>query len=458
MSRATGLAARLAIRLGGDSSTSLDSRKREGRLLQELGVRAGVATLILLFALVHPFVQGRIVSWIAVVTLVINGPYYVLAHTGWWPRLQVHLRVLGDVALVTLGLWAAGGLAAANDLSVYMIIPVYAGIVFSSFSCLMATIFATVSYVGIGLAQESGWLAMPRPAPPGAWSVATFNLLMLNVIGGLTAYLAEVYRRSRRRVDSLNRELEGAHEELLKLNTEIQRSARLQSLGQVAAGIAHEIRNAQQVAAGYLQLARDSPHARTGELGRQLAHVEEACATTMRIVRTTLDVARQPALQPEPVALDDLAERALVLKRFDLRRDTIDVRVEAVPGLPLVVTVPAQIQQVLLNLLTNAQEALRGWVGPRAIVMSARSEGGCAVLDVADTGPGFPGETLARVLEPFYTTKADGTGLGLPIAAGIMRDLGGELCVANRGGGGAVISLRLPLQPSADGPEPGRSV
>ena len=65
-----------------------------------------------------------------------------------------------------------------------MIIPVYAGIVFSSFSCLMATIFATVSYVGIGLAQESGWLAMPRPAPPGAWSVATFNLLMLNVIGG----------------------------------------------------------------------------------------------------------------------------------------------------------------------------------------------------------------------------------------------------------------------------------
>ena len=176
----------------------------------------------------------------------------------------------------------------------------------------------------------------------------------------------------------------------------------------------------------------------------------------MRIVRTTLDVARQPALQPEPVALDDLAERALVLKRFDLRRDTIDVRVEAVPGLPLVVTVPAQIQQVLLNLLTNAQEALRGWVGPRAIVMSARSEGGCAVLDVADTGPGFPGETLARVLEPFYTTKADGTGLGLPIAAGIMRDLGGELCVANRGGGGAVISLRLPLQPSAGGPEPGR--
>src|SRR5262245_43215369 len=304
---------------------SSDAGRREGRLLQELTVRAGVATLILLFTCFHPFAQGPVVIWIAVAALAVNGPYYVLARTGWWPRLQVHLRVLADVALVTLGLWAAGGLAAANDLSVYMIIPVYAGIVFSSSSCLMATVFATLSYAGIGLAQEAGWLATSRPIPPGAWSVAAFNLLMLNVIGGLTAYLAEVYRRSRRRVDGRNEELEATRVELLRLNSEIQRAARLQSLGQVAAGIAHEIRNAQQVAAGYLQLARESPHARAPELAHQLALVEEACATTMRIVRTTLDVARQPALQPESVDLVDLAERALVLKRFDLRRDAIDV-------------------------------------------------------------------------------------------------------------------------------------
>lgn len=394
---------------------------------------------------------------IALAGLLLNGPYYVAARTGRWPRAQAHARILGDVTLVTAGLFGAGGLAAAQYVSTYMLIPVYAGIVFSSAASVAATVFATASYLTLAGLQQGGWLPFSRVPLPNAWSIAAFNLLMLNLVAALTAFLAEVYRRSRRREVALHQDLERANRELLTLNAEIQRAARLGALGEVVAGVAHEIRNVQQVAFGSLALARRQVARVAPDAVVYLDRVEDSCEATMRIVRNALDMARRAPAERAVVSLAEIAGRVLELKRYDLRRDDIGIRLEFPPGFPPVHAAPLPLQQVLLNLVANAHDALRGRPAPRVIAVAGVVEGPRVVVEVWDTGPGIPPEVLPRILEPFYTTKPDGTGLGLAISAGLVRDLGGELTAGNHPRGGALfrISLRaLPAPPAANGAPP----
>lgn len=410
-------------------------------------MRAIVAVAILTFNIVFDARTGArsAILALAALALVLNWPYYLAARTGKWRRLQAHVRSLVDVVFVTGGLFEAGGLAAAPYLSVYMIIPVYTGLVFSSTLCLVTTGFATASYLAVAGLQEIGWLPFFRAPLPNAWAIAVLNLLVLNITGVLTAFLAEVYRRSRRRETALHRDLERANDALLKLNVEIQRSARLQVLGEVVAGVAHEIRNTQQVTMGYLALAREKAALLAPAVAQDLERAEDSCAATMRIVRNALDMARQPSAERAPVSLAHAAAQVVDLKRHDFQRDGIVVRLDFPVDFPPIPAVPFQLQQVLLNLLTNAHEALRGRSGRREIAIAGRVEALTVVAEVRDNGPGIPSEALARILEPFYTTKPDGTGLGLAISSAIVRDLGGELSADNRPQGGAVFRLTFPV-------------
>jgi C4-dicarboxylate-specific signal transduction histidine kinase len=163
----------------------------------------------------------------------------------------------------------------------------------------------------------------------------------------------------------------------------------------------------------------------------------------MRIIRSTLEAARHPEHEREPVALDHVAQRVADLKSFDLGRDGITLSVNVPPTLPPVLGSPFQLQQVLLNLVANAQDALRDQSGERAIAVRATAEGDAVILEVRDTGPGIPAEALPHVFEPFYTTKTTGTGLGLAISAGIAQRLGGRLSVTSTPGG-AIFRLSLP--------------
>jgi C4-dicarboxylate-specific signal transduction histidine kinase len=117
------------------------------------------------------------------------------------------------------------------------------------------------------------------------------------------------------------------------------------------------------------------------------------------------------------------------------------------PAFPAVVAVPFQLEQVLLNLVSNAHDALHGVREGGTILIIGVVDRGRAVTEVRDNGPGIPDDVLPRIFEPFYTTKADGTGLGLAISAGIVRDSGGDLTAANRPEGGAVFRLALPVAP-----------
>src|SRR5262249_1704950 len=184
--------------------------RRRRALHQELAVRAGVSILMLLFneLLAASAYAQAIIRVTSVVGLLVNVPYYLAAHSRWRRRVQAWLRMSVDVALITAGLYAAGGLAASAYLGVYAIVPVYTGIVFSSVACVVVPGSATLAFLPIAGPQPAGLLAFPSPPPPYAWHMAIFNLLVLNIVGGLSAILADAYRRSRQRLAAAYDELE----------------------------------------------------------------------------------------------------------------------------------------------------------------------------------------------------------------------------------------------------------
>jgi len=328
---------------------------------------------------------------------------------------------------------------------VYAVVPVYTAFVFSSRACVVATLSATAGYLGVVALQVTDVLPFTQQPLPGAALIAAFNLLVLNIVGSLSALLAEAYRDSRHRLASLYRELERAHDESLKLNVEIQGSARRFLLAEVVTGVTHDVRNALQGAFGHLWLARRSGRPLAPEAVEHLDAAEQACESAMRIIRTTLDMARRPAPEREPVQVADVVRRAVELKAVEFRRDNVTALTEVPEDLPRVLGSPYQLQQVLLNLLGNAHDELRRSAGRREIAIGGRTEAGRVILEVRDSGPGLTPNVLPHVFEPFYTTKENGSGLGLAISAGIAEAFGGTLTAENRREGGALFRLTLPV-------------
>src|SRR5207245_922881 len=153
-----------------------------------------------------------------------DGPHIRTTFAGPEPGSACYRRVWGFQ-----GLGSAGGLDAAGFLAVYTIVPLYCGLVFSSSACVVATVLSTGCYIALVSMQHAGWLPRPAVAPTGNAGMAAFNLLIVNVVGVLTAVLSEAYRRSRQRQVTLNRELERANDQAQLLNAEIQRAAQLRS-------------------------------------------------------------------------------------------------------------------------------------------------------------------------------------------------------------------------------------
>lgn len=407
-------------------------------------MRAAVAVLVIGFDAIAGAEQShRSLRALGLAGLCLNLPYFIAAESLGWRRAQAYVRMLIDVGLVTAGLHAVGGLAAAPYVAIYAVIVLYAGLALSSTACLLAAGVATVAYVAVGVLQGPPDI---QHALPNAWAIASFNLLVLNVIAAVTAVLGDAYRKSRRALAALNRELERAHDESQRLNVAIQRSAQLRVLGEVVAGVTHEIRNVLQTVVGHLSMARRKLAQKPEEVLEHLDQMDAAWRHAIRIIESTLATARPPAARLTEVSLGDIARRTLELKGYDLRRDRIAVRVDVAPDLRTVRADPTQVQQVLLNLLTNAQDALRQVPGPRRIDIRARQDGEDTIVEVRDTGHGIAPDLLPRIFEPFITTKPEGTGLGLAVSAGIIRELGGGLSAENHPQGGAVFRITLPMR------------
>jgi len=421
------------------------------RLGYELAVRAALATLVFVLDQFIGLSTGRsLIPGVCLVAAALNLPYYWLGRRDQGSRGQAYLRMLLDIVMITVVFGDLGGVDAAALLAVYAIVPLYYGLAFSSTSALVATEASTACFILLVALQGSGWVSRPpiTSTSTSTANLAAFNLLALNVVGILTFILSEAHRRGDQRQAAVIRELERANEQAQLLNSEIQRASLQRVLGEVVAGVTHDLGNVLSVASGYLGLARKKA-VLMEELDAHLAHVEASFESAMRIIRHTLQTARQPAVDPELVSVSEMARAVLELKAYDLRRDAIAVYVDFPAEFPKVLCRPFQLQQILLNLVTNAQEALREVEGPREIGVVGVLASGRIVAAVTDTGPGIPTDGLARVFEPFYTTKQEGRGLGLAITAELVRILNGDIVVENRSTGGAAFRIRLPIASEA---------
>ena len=233
-----------------------------------------------------------------------------------------------------------------------------------------------------------------------------------------------------------------------------RRAEQLASLGQLAAGIAHELRNPLTSMKIIVQTAAtDGPPLD----GRDLAILTEEITRLESRIQSFLDYARPPKLVTRPVILRDILVQTIDFVSFRARQMGIKIERELPDDVFRVQADEAQVREVLLNLLLNAIDASpeNATVLVRLTFEAVADEGYPSRLgnepsawiriDVEDEGEGLPPDVGERIFEPFVSTKESGTGLGLPICRRIVKDHGGQITAANRPGGGAVFSVRLPL-------------
>ncbi|PYM18365.1 MAG: hypothetical protein DMD81_06085 [Candidatus Rokuibacteriota bacterium] len=236
-----------------------------------------------------------------------------------------------------------------------------------------------------------------------------------------------------------------AEETQARLREQLMQREKLAALGELLAGVAHELNNPLSVVLGHIDLLRATAKGSIAVRAEKMSSAAERCT---RIVRNFLTLARQHPQERARVAVGQVVEEALELVAYPLRVDGIRVTLDLPEDLPLVFADPHQLHQVFLNLVTNAHQALRSATGPRQITVSSKAESdGMVCIEVSDTGPGIADDIASRIFEPFFTTKplGQGTGLGLPICKGIVEAHGGTLTVEGRPGVGACFRVRLPI-------------
>jgi signal transduction histidine kinase len=227
------------------------------------------------------------------------------------------------------------------------------------------------------------------------------------------------------------------------LHKQLARAEKLAAIGQLVAGVAHELNNPLTSIVGYTELITDDVPA--GPARQKLDKMLREAQRMKRIIENLLRFARQNNLEKKSANLDTLLQDVLALREYHLTNHDVEVQVQIEPGLPHVALDEDQFKQILLNLLNNSIDALEG-ISTKRIRIAAACNNGRVVLSFDDNGPGFG--DVNRVFDPFYTTKpvGKGTGLGLSICYGIVKEHGGEIHAENLDPGGARIVLELPVE------------
>jgi signal transduction histidine kinase len=229
-----------------------------------------------------------------------------------------------------------------------------------------------------------------------------------------------------------------------RLSSELVHAEKLSAVGELASGVAHEINNPLTTILGLAQLLlsrTDVPAA----IRERIALVADEASRAAEIVQNLLMFARHYPPERRPCSLVDAVHRVIALKSYQLEHDKIRVTVD-MADCPTVWADENQMQQVLLNLVQNAHQAMARQPGERMLTVRLRPRERHVAIEVLDTGPGIAPHLLSRIFDPFFTTKppGEGSGLGLSVSYGIVGQHGGRLYAENRPEGGAMFVVELP--------------
>lgn len=275
------------------------------------------------------------------------------------------------------------------------------------------------------------------------------ELVIFQAAGLLVGFLSDVQRRLTRESQAAAASLEAANRELRESQAHVMRADRLSALGQIAAGLVHEVRNPLAGVEGALDIvasrvAADTPEAEfTSIARRELQRLESLLTEFLSYARP-----REPELRR--ASLHDVIEHVTLLIKPEAERAGVTVVREEAVRVPDVQMDPEQIRQVLFNIVLNGIQA-----SPADSRLTIRTglEGGWAVVDVEDHGSGIPVDLRERLFDPFFTTKRQGTGLGLAVSQRIVTAHGGRIDIGDRPVPGSVFRLALPVPGT-----PGRAI
>jgi two-component system, NtrC family, sensor kinase len=273
---------------------------------------------------------------------------------------------------------------------------------------------------------------------PREFSPADVNLLI-----AVGSQIANAIERS-----ILYEETRQAYENLRRTQEQLLHSEKLAAVGQLISGVAHELNNPLTAILGYSQLLTSS-----GQMGQQgieyADKLYKQAQRTHRIVQNLLSFARQHKPERVPVQVNQALEETLALRDYDLRMHNIRVHLDLAEDFPVTSADPHQLQQVFLNMVNNAVDAILEHSTEGDLWVRTSLNGDRLCIEFTDSGPGV--KDASRVFDPFYTTKpvGKGTGLGLSICYGIITEHGGTIRVRNIPTRGACFAIELPHQPVA---------
>ncbi|MDY7010680.1 MAG: HAMP domain-containing sensor histidine kinase [Planctomycetota bacterium] len=247
--------------------------------------------------------------------------------------------------------------------------------------------------------------------------------------------------RRKNRQDDRTDQLEA---QVRSLQEQLVCAQRLATMGTMSAMVAHEFNNILTPIYNYARLAAGGDEKMRD---KAIRHALEGSTRAAAICRALLDLTRTEAQTPRKVSLAELLNETLAAMARDFSKDGIRL-VTKVPSRLTVTTRPAELKQVLLNLLLNARAAVMDKGRGQSISISADRSNGSVILRVADTGVGIPPEIKKRIFEPFFTTRnGTGSGLGLAVCRQIIRSMKGRLTVRSQQGKGTVFTVSLPSKP-----------
>src|SRR5437867_4998520 len=242
-----------------------------------------------------------------------------------------------------------------------------------------------------------------------------------------------------------------AYEDLRCTQEQLLQSEKMSAVGQLISGVAHELNNPLTAILGYAQLLEtEGLNDRASDFVRKLF---KQAQRTHRVVQNLLSFARQRKPQKQDVDIRKVLDETLALRDYDLKVNNITLEREIEPAISAVTADPHQLEQVFLNIINNAVDALleAGKGGTLKVCIYAKD--GNVYTEFHDSGAGI--KEPNRIFDPFYTTKSvgKGTGLGLSICYGIVKEHGGDITARSRPGGGAIIEVRLPSAGRTPAPE-----
>lgn len=313
--------------------------------------------------------------------------------------------------------------------------------------------FAPFLYLAVALAGLlTGW--------PGGVAAALLSAIMLGLsrepsqsvhytavltlfgLGLLVGLLTQRIRWQRDHFQKLTEQLSGVYEKVQANFEGMKRAERLSALGQLSAGLAHEIRNPLASISGAASILRRNPDLDP----KQAKCVEVIAAECQRLnglLTNFLNFARPRPPRLQTIELNPVLDKILALAGHGIRGKTVHFEKQAESGLPSVECDPEQLEQVLLNLMINAIEASPDG---ETVTLLAMAEDRRIAVRVIDRGHGVATDHIDRLFDPFFTTKEHGTGLGLPVAHQIMRQMGGSVLAQANPGRGMTFSVILPAK------------